>query len=199
MTNLIIISSPEVIENEESMVNTLFDNGLELFHLRKPGYTETEICRYLEKIKPEYIEKVSIHQHHQVAEKFNIRYLHFKEANINEVENYSKLSGKLFSTSCHSLKDVENLPKIFDYCFLSPVFDSISKKGYLGKFDKDFSINTYQEKNVKGCVRHIFALGGINESNIKEVFERGFYGAALLGYIWEDTKESLKKFKNVKM
>ena len=38
--------------------------------------------------------------------------------------------------SCHSFSDVEAIDGKEGYCFLSPVFDSISKEGYKANFEK---------------------------------------------------------------
>ncbi|MDP4268325.1 MAG: thiamine phosphate synthase [Bacteroidota bacterium] len=195
MTNLIVISPAEDVSDEINIVNNLFDNGLELFHIRKPQYTEYELIRYIEKISPEYLSKVSIHQHHQIVKGYDIRYLHYnetarKEGATNYFLNYEgqKITQ---STSCHNWRDVTELQAFFEYCFFSPVYDSISKQGYMQKISKDFKISA-NETNVK-----VFALGGINSKNVTDVLDRGFYGVAVLGAIWSQTNDSLNVFKEL--
>lgn len=59
------------------------------------------------------------------------------------------------STSYHSLETVLDLPAhSWDYVFLSPVFNSISKKGYQAGFD-DADL-----KSVSSSAVPIVALGG---------------------------------------
>jgi thiamine-phosphate pyrophosphorylase len=70
----------------------------------------------------------------------------------------------------------------WQYSFISPVFPSISKKGY-GQDTKIIEDLTYRNNiHVK-----LIALGGIDEYTIKKVFQTGADGAALLGAIWNSS------------
>jgi len=82
--------------------------------------------------------------------------------------------------SCHSFEDVEALEGKEEYCFLSPIFDSISKVGYTAAFDKQ-ELKTFLKKDRK---TKVIALGGLTEENYLEVEEMGFDGGAFLGSIW---------------
>lgn len=92
----------------------------------------------------------------------------------------------------HSLKELENCTEKYDYAFLSPIFDSISKIGYKSKFDlreiKDFFKNRKEK---------IIALGGIDEDKIDIIKDLGFHGIALLGAIWQN-ENPVRKFKQVR-
>ena len=77
----------------------------------------------------------------------------------------------------------------WEYSFISPVFPSISKKGY----GENSTILNDIKKRTRSNVK-LIALGGINENNINEVFESELDGVALLGAIWEND-EPLNVFK----
>ncbi|NQX98055.1 MAG: thiamine phosphate synthase [Flavobacteriales bacterium] len=82
--------------------------------------------------------------------------------------------------SCHSFDDVEAIDGKEEYCFLSPIFDSISKKGYRANFEKsELKAFLKKERKIK-----VIALGGITEENYLEVLELGFDGGAFLGSVW---------------
>ena len=66
------------------------------------------------------------------------------------------------------------------YCFLSPIFDSISKEGYKANFDK-LELKEFLAKDRK---TKVIALGGLTEENYLEVLELGFDGGAFLGSVW---------------
>ena len=98
------------------------------------------------------------------------------------------------SRSCHSLEEIDN-SKEKDYLFLSPVYPSISKPGYL----PSFCLNDLKGK-VDG---RIIALGGVTPKRLPELFEIGFGGAAMLGLIWEEVKKGnltqlMNNLKNIK-
>lgn len=193
MTNLIIISPDKDLENETGLVNELFKNGLELFHLRKPDMKEDEQRQYLEKIDRAYLNKISIHQHHQLAKDFDLKYLHFKESFRNSfLFDKAKRNNYTISTSYHSHNDPFVANEKYDYCFLGPVYNSISKKGYDQRINEDVKIK--QEK----VSTKIFALGGITTKNTEALLNRGFSGIAVLGSIWQEPKKSLEIFNQFK-
>ena len=71
----------------------------------------------------------------------------------------------------------------YDYIFLSPIFNSISKQGYNSNF-------THKEllvlKRISLINDKVYALGGVNKDNLVDVTSFGFGGASVLGYLWCD-------------
>ena len=51
---MIIISNPTAVANEINTIHTLFENGMELFHVRKPEFSEEEIKAFVTAIGLEY-------------------------------------------------------------------------------------------------------------------------------------------------
>ena len=86
----------------------------------------------------------------------------------------------IITTSFHSLETLTGNKENYEYVFLSPVFDSISKKTHKGKFNDsnlEFVLGNLKKK--------VIALGGINIEKIEQVMDMGFDGMALLGGIWK--------------
>lgn len=191
MTRLIVISSEADIRHEAAMVNALFECGMELFHLRKPHWDISQQRGFFKKLDPSLHDKISIHQHHEMADEFGLKYFHFKESIRNHyltTEGEEKTQrAQRKSTSFHAYETLQKEADAFDYCFLSPVFDSISKENHKQNIHRDLMISP----DVK---TKVFALGGITKNNIEEIFDRGFYGAAVLGSIWNDPKKALQHF-----
>jgi thiamine-phosphate pyrophosphorylase len=55
---LIVISESDFRSQEATIVNELFQVGLDLFHIRKYEASEKEISEWIAQIKPEYQEKL---------------------------------------------------------------------------------------------------------------------------------------------
>src|ERR1700752_2511020 len=131
---IIVISDTELFSGETNIVNQLFDNGLLLFHLRKYNNSKSEMIQFVNAIKPEYRNRIVLHQFHEIANDLEINRLHFSEkdrANLKEQElTQLREKNMVLSTSVHSVEEYTKLPSVFDYTFLSPVFDSISKPDY---------------------------------------------------------------------
>ena len=190
---LLAISSPEFIPEEAAVINGLFREGLECMHIRKPESKTEDFVSLLSKIEPVFLDRIAIHQHHELASKFGISRLHFTENNSRMIsdEQLEKLcnEGFILSTSIHNLTELENISNAFSYTFFGPVFDSISKSGYKSAVPADFFI---QEKFKRIPV---IGLGGIDTSNIQKVRNMNLDGAAVLGVLWRDPSKALEVFR----
>ncbi len=183
---LIVISNPVNLNNERALLCSLFENGLEYFHLRKPDFTSDEMEEYIQQIPAEYLSKIVIHSHHYLADKYNLKGKHktFEQA----------VKTGFLSASFHSTDELMECNYNYEYVFLSPIFDSISKENYKSTFNKN------ELKSFLGSYNktpEIIALGGINDETIHQVTDMGFDGVAVLGAIWND-KDPLQKFKELK-
>jgi thiamine-phosphate pyrophosphorylase len=173
-----IISFPEFFEGEEQVVSQILRLPNVVFHLRKPKANATLFDDFLSAIPQALHGKIVLHDAYQLIEKYELGGLHFS---TNKREIAINFKGKIpLSTSCHAMQEIEALPNHFDACFLSPIFPSISKKGYKGNFDFD-AVSRFVETKQKILIT---ALGGICESNIQQVQNMGFNGAAVLGTVW---------------
>jgi thiamine-phosphate pyrophosphorylase len=190
---MIVISNPTFIKNEINSINLLFENGMELFHIRKTDFSVAEMKAFLSEIKTDYRQNLVLHSHHQLAVEFGIHRIHFTEKKRNETseESLKKWKEKRFtlSTSIHKMVDFEKLSDVFDYAFFGPVFESISKQNYIS--DIDFEKELKQRNNKKTA---LIAVGGITSERIKIAFQYGFDDIALLGTIW-NSNNPIENFK----
>jgi thiamine monophosphate synthase len=183
---LIVITPPDFRNDEQVHITRMFEKGLPILHLRKPGVNNEVISGYLDKIAPEYHTRIVIHSCYGLIKDFNLRGLHITGADIGDkkaiIRQHKIRGGLSISASYHELKELNNYDPEIDYVFLSPVFDSISKKQYKARF------NTIELKDtLKRVKTDVIALGGVNPENISEVKELGFKGMAFLGAVWNAT------------
>lgn len=185
---MIVISNPIAIANEISLIHSLFEAGLALFHVRKPNFSEIEMAKFVHQIKTDYRKNLVLHSHHEIADDFGINRIHFSEKErTNAFAN--NFQNKIISTSTHAIEDFNALGTYFEYAFLSPVFKSISKENYLPKTDLFEALKSRTNFKTK-----IIGLGGIQADNITETLQNGFDDIALLGSIWT-SKNLLKQFE----
>jgi len=176
---IVIISPEETVVNETAFVNSFFENGLDLFHVRKYAFSIDEMQRYLNGIDEKFHDQIVLHSHFHLAKELGVHRLHFREEE-RERKAYLSFTDYTLSTSVHGIGDFNALDNIWQYAFLSPVFPCISKSGY----GKDHSVlNDFQYR--KNLNTQLVALGGIDGNNYKQVFEHGADGIALLGSIWQ--------------
>lgn len=193
---LLAISNPEFIPDEAEIINSLFREGLVCLHIRKPESDPVDFNSLLNKIDSEFLDRISIHQHHNLAGEGGIKRLHFteKERKLTSTETLEKLKsdGFALSTSIHDLSELNNLSPQFSYTFFGPVFDSISKLGYKGVLPVDF----YLKPEIKKIP--IIGLGGIDCKNLKKVMKMNFDGAAVLGILWRDRDNIIANFRKLR-
>ena len=184
---IIVITPEDKVQNETEIINQLFQEGLNLLHIRKP-FINAEMTDFIQKIDSKFHSQLVLHSHYDLAENFNISRFHFREID-RQNSLFQSFTDKIISTSVHDIESFNHLNKEWEYAFISPVFPSISKKGY----GENSTILNDIKKRDNSNVR-LIALGGINEKNINEVFESKVDGVALLGAIWE-SDEPLNVFR----
>lgn len=183
---VIVISNPIAVGNEHQTIRKLFDMGLEIFHIRKKVYSEQQIRAFIELIPHEHFNKLVLHSHYHLVAYYGLKGIHIP---FTSDEDY--INEKSFSISFHSIHEIQSIGKRFDYGFLSPMFTSISKEGYQGKFDL-----VKVKQFLQGRTEKILALGGIDVDKIEQVKDAGFSGVALLGAIWQ-CPEPVAKFEKI--
>ncbi len=177
---IIVITPEELVQNETEIINALFQEGLDLLHIRKPFIHSDEMRDFIQKIHSEFYHRLVLHSHYDLAESFNISRFHFRETDRQD-ELYKSFTDKKISTSVHNIETFNELSDDWEYAFISPVFPSISKKGYGKDSNILNAIKNRNNSNVK-----LIALGGIHEKNINKVVSSRVDGMALLGAIWEN-------------
>lgn len=193
---LFILSPPETHSDEVSILKELFTEGLKTYHLRKPEWAREEFIAFIEKIDPEHRDKIVLHSQFNLVDDLNLKGVHFpekirKEMVEKRIDTWMELRieyALTLSTSVHSSQSLGELHPCFDYSFLGPVFDSISKPGY-GP-EKPFDINDFDPEGVL----EVIGLGGIQPDNLHLVRDKGFHGAAMLGAIWNAPKKAVETF-----
>lgn len=183
--------------------NLVLSGEVEYFHIRKPFFTEEQMRAYLLKFdNPQVKQRLSLHDYHHLALEFDLGGIHLNSRNHILKEEFKN---KRISVSCHSLEEIKKWKENAEYCFLSPIFDSISKEGYTSKFS---SIDLQQGFNSGILDNKVVALGGITYNNIKDLQNIGFSSFAMLGELWKlpktmfispnkDSKNIIKDCKQV--
>lgn len=177
---LIGITSENCGISEAKRVVDALDAGFSYIHVRKPSFSDAEMVDYLQSIPPKYYNRLTLGSNFALINDFPLGGIHIKQ-NV-EVEYTNRLR---ISCSCHTIEEVTSRSKYFDYVFLSPIFNSISKCGY----NSNFSEHSLMEYAKKGLLNKAVALGGIDANNIAQLSKYGFHGAAILGYLFADINE----------
>lgn len=196
---LIVVTAPTFFVEEDQIITALFEEGLDILHLRKPETPAMYSERLLTLIPDIYHKRIVTHEHFYLQEEFKLMGIHLNVRNPNEPHDYA---GSV-SCTCHSLEELQNKKHFYDYVFLSPVYDCITKQGISAGFTAEELRKAGKERVIDNKV---MALGGITPDNILEIKDYGFGGAVVMGDLWNkfnactdhDYLEVIRHFKRLK-
>ncbi len=178
MMKLIAVTSPDFLDGEvERIVSLLEHEGFWAVHLRKPGASQAQYVHMLDLLPESCIRRVVVHDHFELCRDYPLMGIHLNSRNPTLPLGYVGQR----SCSCHTLEEVSLKKPMVDYLFLSPIFDSISKSGYLSVFSQE----TLQRAAACGVIdRKVVALGGVTADKVEWLHQLGFGGAAMMGALW---------------
>ena len=196
---LILMTTPYFFVEEHQILTALFDEGLEILHLRKPNTEPVYSERLLQLLPETYRKQIVVHDHFYLKNEYNLKGIHLNPRNPEIPQNYK---GHI-SCSCHNADELPMLKKKSDYVLLSPIFDCISKDNHVSRFSatelKELSKSKIIDKKV-------MAMGGVELDNLAMLKDYNFGGAVLLGAIWNrfnihqtsDFKELINHFRKLR-
>ena len=186
---IIAITSPKVVDEDVRIINTLLDNGVDTVHLRKPDSDIDECRKLLAELSATKRAKIVVHDYSELYFEFSLKGIHINKNVTALPEGYSGIKTR----SCHSFEEVVRYKSYYDYLFLSPIFDSISKVGYKSAFTNDELLKASKDGIID---ERVIALGGITPDKIPYLRELNFGGVAMLGSIYNT--QGLEKLKSIK-
>lgn len=175
---LIVTTTPTFFVEEDKIITVLFEEGLDILHLRKPETPAMYSERLLTLIPDKYHKRIVTHEHFYLKKEFNLMGIHLNSRNSKEPHDYA---GHV-SCSCRSIEELQKRKHFYDYLFLKPIYDS-DPEGH------DFS--RYSPEELREAVRQgiidtdVMAFGGINVNNILEMKDFGFGGVVVMEDLWD--------------
>jgi thiamine monophosphate synthase len=177
---LAVLTKPEPYPGEYVLLEALLEAGVERLHLRKPGGSVEGL---LERLAPRWASKLVVHGGAELAARYGVTQIH------GAVKAGGH--GMAISTSVHSWDEFRILPEGLAYALISPLFDSISKRGYRATDD----LLTIPPGPL---VCRPVGMGGVSDETIGLMMVRGWTGAAVLGWIWEEQGKEVSRFEQLK-
>jgi thiamine-phosphate pyrophosphorylase len=188
--DIIVITMPHRYPGEATIINRLFDAGLQRLHLRKPDASREELEAIVSNIPDTYLDKVSIHSHYTLANTYRLGGIHCTGAGRHEFYATPTTTSRR-SISLHSIDEAAQVDSSFDYAFIGPIFDSISKIGYKqGIHHEELRQFLLRPRHTK-----MIGLGGISLDNIDACTRMGLDGVAILGALW-NAPDPLQEFQS---
>lgn len=179
---LIVLTNPDFYVEEDRVLTALFDEGLDILHLRKPG-SEPVCCeRLLSLIPDSYHSRIVVHDHFYLVDEFGLMGYHLSPRNPQSPPGQVGARTR----TCYSLPELACRKGECRYVLLRNVFDSISEPGSKASFHP----GELREARLGGLIdSQVVAEGGITLERLPEVREYGFGGVAVRGDLWRNFDE----------
>ena len=196
---LVIMTKSTFFVEEDKILTSLFDEGMDNLHLYKPGSTPMYCERLLSLLPEDYYRKITVHDHFYLRQEYNLAGIHIDNPSESIPDSYK---GKI-SRTCTQIEQIKNLKKKSNYIFLKNIFDCIEFKDE----KSNFNMNQLEEAAKNGLIdKKVYALGGMSIDNIKLAKDLGFGGVVICGDLWNrfdihheaDFKELIARFEKLR-
>ena len=115
------MTQPTYFVEEDKILTALFDEGLDLLHVNKPGLELTYAERLLSLLPQRILDRISVHQHYFLKQEFDLRGIH-----IDRPEDVVPDGIRRHITrSTSDVNDLKAMKKQCDYVMLHSLFDSL--------------------------------------------------------------------------
>lgn len=185
---LVILTKPTFFVEEDKILTTLFEEGMEDLHLYKPDSSPMYSERLLSLLPDEYYKKITVHEHYYLKAEYGLNKIHIDSPTAEMPKDYK---GK-YSRTCTEISQIKDFRKKSEYVFVK---------------NSTADMQILEEAARNGLVdKKVYAAGNINIDNIRRVKELGYGGAVIGGDLWNrfdihneiDYKRLIQHFEKLK-
>lgn len=174
---LAVMTQPTFFVEEDKILASLFDEGLDNLHLYKPGSSPMYSERLLTLLPEDYYSKITVHDNFYLKEEYKLHGIHIDDVSQLVPKGYK---GHV-SRTCTRLEDLKEAKRNSEYVFLKYIFDSQTELAQKASFTE----TELREASRRGLIdRHVYALGGMNLDTVRLARDLGFGGVVISGDLW---------------
>ena len=173
---LAIMTKSTFFVEEDKILATMFEAGLDNLHLYKPGSSPIYSERLLSLLPDTTYSKITVHGHFYLKDEYHLAGIHLDDNSQVPPVGYKGVVSK----TCHSIDDLKAIKKKAEYVFLANTFSSEAKQHQSG-----YSMNELKLAAKNGLIdKKVFAIGGVNSNNIQIAHDLGFGGVVVSNDLW---------------
>ena len=187
MMKLIIMTKPTFFVEEDKILTTLFEEGMDNLHLNKPLSEPVLSERLLTLLPDDYYHHITVHSHFYLREEYGLRGIHLSTPAEELPYGYK---GHV-SCTCPAIDDLRWAKRRMDYIFIDA---------------RQHTAGELRDASRSGLIdRHVYAVGGVSTDNIRQMRDLGFGGVVVCSDLWnrfniqqgQDYKELIAHFKTL--
>ena len=196
---LVIMTKSTFFVEEDKILASLFDEGMDSLHLYKPDSSPMYSERLLTLLPEDYYRKITVHDHFYLKSEYNLGGIHIDRPEEVVPKGYK---GQV-SRTCTDIELLKPMKKECNYVFLKNIFDCIE----FPEEKSSFSLTQIEEVAKRGLIdKKVYALGGMSLENVRMAKDLGFGGIVVCGDLWSrfdihnqiDFKELIAHFQKLR-
>lgn len=173
---LIIMTQPTYFVEEDKILSALFEEGLDMLHINKPGAEPLYAERLLTLLPKSCYDRISVHQHYYLKQEYDLRGIHIDNPRQAVPDGFRRH----VTRSTPNIGDVKEMKKRHDYVMLHSLFDSLHDQ-----VKASLSIEELEEARRLGIIdKKVYALGGMSLESVQMAKDLGFGGVVICGDLW---------------
>lgn len=196
---LVIMTKSTFFVEEDKILASLFDEGMDNLHLFKPGSSPMYSERLLTLLPKDFYKKITVHEHYYLNNEYRLGGIH--------IDNPADIAPKGFKgqlgRTCSDLSMLRQMKKESNYVFLKNVFDCME----FPEEKSNLNLNQLEDAAKAGLIdKKVYALGGMSLERIRIAKALGFGGVVICGDLWNrfdihnqiDFKELIGHFQRLR-
>ncbi len=169
---LIVMTQPVLFTEEDRILTSLFEEGMESLHINKPDASPMFVERLLSLLPEDYYENIFIRNQFYLRNEYKLAGICLEDENDGVPMG---VKGKV-ACICNNIKNLadKELRKKYQYVILNNCFT-----------DGGCTMKQLEDAvNVGSINKKVYAMGGMNTDNIKLAAQMGFGGVVLCSDLW---------------
>ena len=173
---LAIMTKSTFFVEEDKIIATLFEAGLDNLHLYKPGSSPIYSERLLSLLPDTTYDKITVHGHFYLKEEYSLAGIHLDNSSQIPPIGYKGT----VSRTCSCLDELKAAKKQSAYVFLNNTFGTEDAPSQTW-----FSNDELTKAAKSGLIdKKVFALGNVSSENIQTARDLGFGGIVIGCDLW---------------
>lgn len=171
------MTKPTFFVEEDKILASLFDEGLDSLHLCKPAASAIYYERLLSLLPDDFYSMITVHDYFYLKDEYRLAGIHIDFPNQSPPIKYKGRIGR----TCTDLSKLKDLKKQSNYIILSNVFGNHTEQAR----QAGFTMNELELASREGLIdKRVYALGGMDIDRARIARQLGFGGIVIRGDLW---------------
>lgn len=198
---LVVMTPSTFFVEEDKILTTLFEEGLENLHISKTDTSSQYMKRLLQLIPEKYHRHITLHHDFQLRDDYRLAGIHLSSLDAQPPQGYKGRIGR----TCTNIMRLKAVRKTADYVFLGNLQGKEGEEGESRSHTSLTGEELWEAKRQGLLQRNVYAMGQLGLGDVAMVKELGFGGMVVGDDLWrkfdiqhaQDFRQLVRHFRNL--